>query len=63
MNDVVHQSMMVEAFNLNPTIYIADQTISSLHFMNEVPDALVVFIVDITHTLVVERSYSLLMPE
>ena len=55
--------MMVEAFNLNPTIYIADQTISSLHSMNEVPDALVVFIVDITHTLVVERSYSLLMPE
>lgn len=37
-------------------IYIIDQTISSLQFI-EVPDARVVFIAGTAHTLVVERSY------
>lgn len=47
---------MTKGFNLSPMIYIIAQTISSLQ-LNEVPDSRVVFIVDITHTLVVERSY------
>ena len=49
---------MVKEFNPYPAIYTADQTISSsIYILRLMPEARVVFIVGITHTLVVERSY------